>query len=124
MSFATRHTVTVATIADGTATAYTDEVVNGRVISIAYTKVDYADGVDFTITTEDTAQDLWVDTNVNASETVASRQPTHDSAGDASLYAGSGEAVEDYIWVVDERIKIVIAQGGNVKTGTIDIIVG
>lgn len=123
MSFAVAHTVPVTT-SSGVATAYTPNV-TGRVISIAYTKTDFADGVDFTITTDETAQDLWVDTNINASETVAPRQPTHSTAGVASVYDGVGsKPVEDYIVAVNERIKIVIAQGGDAKTGSFLVIVG
>ena len=122
--YARRHTVSVTTAADGSATAYTPTTVNGRILSIQYVKTDFDNGVDFTITTETTGQGLWTDTNVNASETVCPRQPTHDAVGAASLYAAGGEPVEDFIYVADERVKIVIAQGGNVKTGTFYITTG
>lgn len=119
MAFAKRYTVTPVTDAAGAATSYS-EVVNGRLISIQYVKhgtLNYTDGVDFTITSETTARDLWVDTNINASETVAPRQPTHDSAGAASLYAAAGEPVEDHYYLANERIKVVIASGGDTKQG-------
>lgn len=119
-----RHTVTVTTDAAGAATAYTSGLVNGRIFSIKYTKSTFDNGVDFTITTEDTAQNLWVESDVNATATRAPRQPTHDSVGAASLYASGGEPVEGYICAASERIKIVIAQGGNTKTGTFDILAG
>ncbi len=119
-----RHTVSVTTAADGSATAYTDTTVNGRVLSIQYVKTDFDNGVDFTITLETTGQGLWTDTNVNASETVCPRQPTHDAAGAALLYAAGGTAQSDFIYAADERVKIVIAQGGNVKTGTFYITTG
>lgn len=99
-------------------------VVNGKIISLQYVKTDFTDGVDFTITTEDTAQNVWVESNVNAAKTVAPRQATHDPVGVASLYAASGVAVEDYIHAVEERIKIVIAAGGSAKTGSFTVIVG
>ena len=124
MSFAVKKTVSITTDASGDATAYTSEPVNGRILGIIYTKDDFAAGVDFTITTEDTLQNLWVESDVNASKTVAPRQPTHDTAGVASLFAGAGEPVEDHIWAVDERVKIVVAQGGDTKGGTFVIIVG
>ena len=123
MGYAKRHTVTVTTIADGSATAYTP-VVSGRILSVTYAKTDYTDGVDFTITTETTAQNVWVDTNINASEAVLPRAATHDTVGAAALYAAAGTAVLDYVWAAQERVKIVIAQGGNVKTGTFHVVVG
>ncbi len=123
MSFATRETVAITVDGTGDSIDYTG-VVTGRVLQVAYVKDDFADGVDFTITTETTLQNIWVDTNVNASEVVTPRAPTHDAAGVASLYASSGEPVEDHIWAVKERIKIVTDEGGVSKSGTIHIIVG
>lgn len=125
MSYVERHTVVPVT-GTATAEAYTP-VITGKLISIQYVKAgsnNYSDGVDFTITTETTGRNLWVDTDVNASEVVAPRQPTHDTAGAASLYASGGEPVEDHIYIAQERIKIAIAQGGNGTTGTFHITVG
>jgi len=120
---AERHTVTIVTAADGTATGYTPDV-TGRILAVIYAKTDYTDGVDFTITTEKTLQNVWVESNVNAAKTVAPRQATHATDGTASLYAAAGEPVETEIVAVAERIKIVIAQGGNAKTGAFTVIVG
>ena len=96
MSYAERHEVAVTTAADGTATVFTP-VVTGKVSQIRYVKTDFTNGVDFTITSEATGETIWTQTNVDASVTVAPRQPVHDTAGAASLYAGAGEPVEDYI---------------------------
>lgn len=119
-----RHTVSITTASDGSATAYTSDIVRGAVLSIQYVKVDFDNGVDFTITGETTGQGLWTDTNINASETVCPRQPVHDAVGAASLYAAGGEPVEDYIYLAGERVKIIIAQGGNVKSGTFYVTMG
>lgn len=121
---ARRHAVAVTTAADGSATAYTSTIVNGAVRSIQYVKTDFDNGVDFAITLETTGQGLWTESNVNASAIRCPRQPTHDAIGAASLYAAGGEPVEDFIYAADERVKIVIAQGGNVKTGTFYITTG
>jgi hypothetical protein len=122
--YAQRLVIPVTTIADGSATAYSSETITGRIINVMYNKTDFVDGVDFTITSETTAQNIWTELNVNAAKTIAPRQPTHDSAGLASFYAAAGEPVEDYIVLVQERIKIVIAQGGSVKSGAFIVIVG
>ena len=121
MSFIQRHVVTVTTAADGGATAYTDST-TGKLSAIHYVKTDFADGVDFTITAEATGQTLWTDTNINASEIVAPRQPIHDTAGAAALYAAAGAAVLDKISLANDRVKIVIAAGGDTKTGTFHIV--
>ncbi|MEA3042977.1 MAG: hypothetical protein QOH47_815 [Sphingomonadales bacterium] len=112
------HSVTVTTAADGSATAYSDQV-NGLLSQIRYVKpgaASYTDGVDFTITLEDTGETLWAEQNVNASATRAPRQATHSTAGVASLYAAGGTAVNDLI-AVNGRIKIVLADGGDTKAG-------
>lgn len=122
MSYVERHTVTVTTDAAGDATAYTP-VVTGRVLSISYVKTDFADGVDFTITSEATGQSLWTDTNINATETVCPMQPTADGTGAASLYAAAGEPVETGIYVANDRVKIVVASGGDTKVGTFHVVI-
>lgn len=121
-----KHTVTVVSAADGTATAYTP-MINGRILNVIYTKAgsnNYADTVDFTITSEDTAQNIWVQSNVTTSATVAPRQATHSTAGVAALYAAGGTAVNDYVYLANERVKIVLAQAGNATTGAFTVIVG
>ena len=121
MSYIQRHVVTATTAADGSATVYSDTL-TGKLTQIRYAKTDFADGVDFTITAEATGETLWADTNINASETVAPRQPTHDTAGAAAVYAAGGSAVLDKIALANDRVKIVISAGGNTKTGTFHLI--
>ena len=122
MSYAERHDIAITTATGGGATGYSP-VITGSINAIIYTKDDFTDGVDFTITAEGTGQGLWTELNVNASKTVAPRQPTHDVVGVASLYAAAGEDVEDQIAIAKDRVKIVIAAGGNTKSGTFTVIV-
>lgn len=118
-----RFVVPVTVDASGDATAYSP-VVTGRVIAIHYVKTDYASGVDFTITSEATGQSLWTQADQNASAVKCPRQPTHDGVGAASLYAATGEPVEDHIYLANDRIKIVVAAGGVSKTGTFHLVIG
>jgi hypothetical protein len=117
-----RFKVSVTTAADGSATAYTPRF-SGELCAIHYVKTDFADGVDFTITSEATGLSLWTDTNINASEVVRPRGATHDTAGAALLYASGGTAQADRIALANDRVKIVIAAGGNAKTGVFHILV-
>lgn len=110
-------TIHVVTTAAGAATAYSAEYLSGEILAVSYVKTDFADGVDFDITTETTAQEIWDKDNVNAAETVYPRVATVDSNSVASLYAGAGEPVEDKIVLMGERIKVVVAAGGDTKTG-------
>lgn len=122
MSYAERHVVSVTTASDGSATAYSPTI-TGKVSQIRYVKTDFANGVDFTITAEATGETIWAQNDVNASATVAPRQPTHSTAGVAELFASGGTAVSDKIALANDRIKIVIASGGNVKTGTFHFVI-
>lgn len=110
------------TDSSGAATGYT-KVVTGVIQNVIYTKDDYANGVDFTITTETTGQTIWSDTNVNASETVAPKQAAHSTAGAALVYDTDNAPVTTDIYAVNERVKIVIAQGGSGTAGTFTVIV-
>jgi hypothetical protein len=122
MSYAQRlAAVAVTTAADGSATAYS-EVCTGKVSTLRYVKTDFADGSTITITSEATGETIWTETGVNASATRAPRQATHSTAGAAALYAGGGAAVNDKIAVANDRLKIVIANGGNVKSGAFHIV--
>ncbi len=122
MSYVQRLTVTVVTASDGSATAFSDSV-TGFLDRIAYVKTDFANGVGFTITLESTGETLWAESDVNASAVRAPRQPTHSTAGAAALYASGGAAVLAPIAIAADRVKIVIASGGAVKTGTFHILV-
>jgi hypothetical protein len=113
---------TVVATSDGSqvGTHYTPYV-SGYVESIQYVKdgtTPYTDGVDFTITADVTGENIWTDTNINASEVVRPRAATCSTAGVASLYAAAGAAVNDRIALSRDRFKIVLAQAGASKTGT------
>ena len=124
MSYAEVHKVSLTTAVGGAATGYTP-ILTGKIISIRYVKTDFAAGVDFAITGEITGINIWTQVDQNASVTKSPRQPTHDAAGAASLYdTVSSEPVEDYIVLARERVKIVIAQGGDGKLGDFYVTVG
>lgn len=122
MAYARRLTVAVTTAADGSATAYSDPIDAGVLSHIRYVKTDFADGSTFTITADATGETLWSRSAVNASATRAPRQATHTTAGAAALFAAAGQAVLDKIAIANDRIKIVIASGGNTKTGTFHMV--
>ena len=118
---------TVVATSDGSqvGTHYTPYL-SGYIESVQYVKADsgsYTDGVDFTVTADATGENIWTDTNINASEVVRPRAATHTTAGVAALYAGAGEAVNDRIALGRDRVKIVLAQAGATKTGTFVITV-
>lgn len=117
-----RYIVPITTASDGSATAYSPGI-SGKIHSIHYVKTDFADGVDFTITAEATGENIWTEANVNAAAVRYPRAPTHSQAGVASLYAAGGTAIQAPVALGADRVKIVIAQGGNAKLGAFHIVV-
>jgi len=120
MSYAQRHSVTITTDASGDATGYTP-VVTGQIVSIAYAKTDYANGVDFDATGESSGTVFWAEDNVDSSKTVYPRAASHSTAGVALTYDGT-RAVHTPVYASNERIKIVIDEGGDTKTGAFVVI--
>lgn len=118
-----RFFVPVTTDASGDAEAFSPPIY-GHLVSIRYVKPGsggFDDGVDFEITAEDTGETLWAEDDVNASATRYPRAATASTAGAASLYAAAGEAVNAMIGIGGDRVKIVIADGGDTKTGSFHI---
>lgn len=116
-----RFNVPVTVDAAGAATVYSPSI-SGKICQVAYVKTDYANGVDFVITADETGETIWAEDNVNATTTRSPRVPTATTAGVAALYAGTG-AVNTRISLDTDRVKIVIANGGVSTTGTFIIIV-
>lgn len=119
-----RYKVTVTTDGSGDATAYSPRI-SGKIVQVEYVKpgaASYTDGVDFTITGEATGVSIWAESNVNATARRAPRQPTHTQAGVAATLDGTVAALEP-IGIANDRIKIVVAQGGASKVGAFHFLV-
>lgn len=115
-----KFTVPVLTDGSQNATVYTPYL-SGYIESVEYVKdgtTPFTDGVDFTITAEATGENIWTDTNINASEVVRPRAPTHTQAGVAAVFASAGSPVLDRIALGRDRVKIVIGSGGAAKLGS------
>lgn len=117
----------VSLTADGTgaATGYTPTV-TGRVVGIAIV-VPGANGIDntadFTITAEATGEPIVTITNQNGTGYYYPRSPTHDTAGATALYAAAGTNVRDAVHVANDRVKIVLAQGGAGKQVDVHVLI-
>lgn len=120
--YAERHNVSLTTDGDGAATGYTP-VVSGRILGVIYTKTDFADGVDIAVTLEATGQPILALTDQNASGTFYPRVQVHGATGSALTLEGT-EPVAEPVVAANDRVKVVIAQGGDTKSGTVTVIVG
>jgi hypothetical protein len=117
-----REVVTITVNSSGDGTGYTGHV-TGIVRAVRYVKTDYANGIDAVVTADVSGQAIVTFTDVNASATSYPYAAMNSVANAASLYAAGGQAVLAPIPVADERIKIVVAQGGDSKTGTFHVYV-
>lgn len=114
--------------ASGAATVYSTQPVAGRVLQLRYvphasTPLDT--NADVTITGEESGVAIATLANIGLSAfTVLPRQPTHDVAGVAALYAAAGAPVLEPPYVAGERIKVVVAQGGVSKIGALHLLLG
>lgn len=106
-----RVAIALATDGSGDCTAFSVKV-SGLVIGYAYDRgtLDNAT-TDITVTEEDTGASLLTLTNVTASARYRPRVATHDVNGNAT---GALDAP-----AVVGRIKVVVAQGGASKAGTL-----
>lgn len=129
MSYSQSHSVAVTTDGSGNATGYTGSVANGPIRAVRYVPDGSAPldtGADVTVTLETTGHGVLTQADIGTS--AFSRFPRigiHDAAdGGAVLFVAGGEPVTDHIYAANERIKVVIANGGDTKSGTFIFTVG
>lgn len=116
-----RQVIDVTTDGSGDATVYSAQPLVGAILAITYIKPGsggYANTADFTITLENTGQNVWTESNVTASKTVNTRVPAAKADGTASTIT------EVPVHAAYERLKIVVAQGGAAATGKFFVVLG
>jgi hypothetical protein len=121
--YAERKSVTIIVDADGNGTGYIP-VMQGRVMSLHYTKTDYADGVDVVVTAEATGEAVLSKDNVNASAHFYPRAAVHDVLGAPALFAAAGQAIVEPVFLANDRIKIIVSSGGVSTSGTFTAVIG
>lgn len=112
-----RYRVPVTTSGAGAATVYTPRF-TGYVHSIAYLKTDFDDGGTIAVTAERTGHAIWAEAALNASAFRLPRVPVHSAAAGAAI-AG----IADMALIIDDRVKLIVAAGGNAKTGAFEVTV-
>lgn len=110
-------TETITTIADGSATVYLGSKLRGRVHAIKYAAGTLDAGTDLVITGETTGVAILTDSPA-ASEWFYPR-----AFPNAVTTGAAGTVATEDVHVLNERIKVVVAQGGNVTTGSITVFV-
>ena len=121
--FAERLTVPLTTNASGACEAYSDPIQAGRVLAVRYVKTNFDNSVDFTITAEKTGESILALTDQTTAGVWYPRAQVHGITGTGLTLDGTRLLVEP-ILLVNDRVKVVIAQGGNAKTGSIELLIG
>lgn len=120
MSQITRVRIDVTTDASGDATKYTP-ILDGYLHMFRYVPDGtnpLATGADIDLTGDQSGMVYVNQDNIGTSAySKLPRAATCDETGAASLYAAGGEPVEDRMLIAGERLKLVVANGGNAKSG-------
>ena len=115
-----KHSITVTT-SGTTGTGYFPKT-TGKLMRIQYVKDDYTADCDFTITGEDTEENIWKQLNVNASVIKRPRMAVQNNVGGDITYDASEKVYEPYV-LKDERIKVAIAEAGDAESGIFEIVI-
>lgn len=89
---------------------------NGFLVMLKYTPGTLATGADLTITGETSGIPILTVTNAGTSNVFYYPRALNNEVADAA----AGSAGTEFIPIKDERIKVVIAQGGNAGAGSIE----
>ena len=116
-----RHVLTLTANGSGTVTGYTP-VISGRIAQIHYVKTDYANTVDFVITSEATGDTIWAEENVTASAVRAPRLLNSTTAGMATAYAATFPVHVCQFVLAADRVKVVVTGAGSGTVGAFHVV--
>jgi hypothetical protein len=107
-------TASITTNSSGAATVFLGSRLRGRVHAIKYTKGTLDAGTDLVITGETTGVAILTDSPPDNEWLYPRAFPNAVTTGAA------GTVPSEDVHVLNERIKVVVAQGGDTLTGTIE----
>lgn len=110
-------TATITTDASGDATVYLGSRLRGRVHAIKYIKGTLDAGTDLVITGETSGVAILTDSPA-ADEWLYPR-----AFANAVTTGAAGTVAQEPVHVLNERIKVVVAQGGNGGVGSISVFI-
>jgi len=111
------NTATITTDASGDATVYCGSRIRGKVVAIQYAPGTLATGATLTITGETSGVPILTKASAGTSTVWFYPKNIAHKVSDGSEYTDMGACVA----VCEERVKVVVASGGNTKTGSITI---
>lgn len=115
-----RYKETITTNSSGAATVYlapgANTPINGLLLGLIYKPGTLDTGADLTITGETSGTPILTITNAGTSNKYWYPRALNHAVADGTASSTSTEVIP----ICDERIKVVVAQGGNALTGTIE----
>jgi len=122
MSFPQSETVAIAVDASGDATVYSS-VIRGTLRHLRYLPGTLDTGADLTVTLETSGIEVLAKLNAGTSDiTYSPQQKVQKNADGADALFSTGNEVRTPIFIANERVKIVVAQGGVSMAGSIIIV--
>lgn len=109
---------TITTTSGGAATVYLGSKLRGHLVALIYRPGTLDTGADLTITLETAGTPILTVTNAGTSNVYYYPRAIPNKVADASAFTDAAVLIP----MVDERIKVVVAQGGNTLTGSIEAI--
>lgn len=111
------YTATITTDGSGDATVYLGSEIRGRILAIKYEPGTLDNGADLAFTGETSEQPVLTKANAGGSDVWYYPLAPANKMADGS--ASSLTEVE--LWLYKERLKLVVAQGGDTKEGTVTL---
>jgi len=109
---------TITTTAGGAATVYIGSKIRGLLVALKYSPGTIDTGGDLTITGETSGIPILTQANAGTSNVFYYPRAFPNSVADGV----AGTVPSELIPIMGERIKVVVAQGGATKEGTIEAI--
>lgn len=111
---------TITTDASGNATVYLGSKLKGYLVALNYFPGDLATGTDLTITAETSGAPILTKVNMGTANSYLYPRalPTNANSATGPL----GTVPTERIPLMGERIKVVVAGGGNTLTGSIEAV--
>lgn len=118
-----RYTIPFTVSAGGAATVYSSQKLEGRVHSVQYVDTNLDVGATITLSSETAAETIWTRAASAANVTLYPRMAVQDNAGVDVNYETTNKVREQF-YLVRDRLKVVVSAGGNLKSGTIRVLIG
>lgn len=111
-------TTTIVTNGSGDATVYLGSKIRGYLVALKYSPGTLDTGADLVITGETSGVPILTKSNAGTSDVWYYPRALPNAIADGA----AGTIPHEFVALVNERIKVVMAQGGDTKTGTIEAI--